>query len=638
MNVKDSAHRMTTRGSLVAAWMRRSGTLEGHPRHILTMGLIGILILLGYAALARAGAGTRYATGITAPGGSVWMGSHLWVADHAQGFARLDLSADGVTYTINPFTASPSVGGPGQPVFDPATGFIYVGDNSRQTQGVWRLTFDPASETVVDEVLLAPSAGLAGNRPVGLALGPDGNLYASFLKNGSIVRITNPAGQTQTVQSVGSSSDGRRVLALTFLGNDLYLAETAAITRIVNATSALCTGGCKAKLVRGTEAITAPGGIATDGTFLFIADTVNPYVYRFTISTGTLDFYSTTGMVNGVGVPYEFISSLGFDPAGNLYVGDDPTEGGFILQGRIFAVAPGPIEPPPPPPAALTTGNLFASGVTAPAGRAWMGSHLWVADHAQGFCRLDLSADGVTYAINPFTASLAAVSPGQPTFDTANNFVYVPDNSAQSQGVWRLTFDPASETIVDEVLLAPTAGLGGNRPIGSALGSDGNLYISFLKNGNIVRITNPAGASQTVQSVGGSTDGRRVLGLAFVGNDLYLAETGTVSKIANAISATCTGGCKAKAVNIPKVAAPAALAFDGTNLFIADIYVYRYNVSTGASVLYAAGGSTPTGASLAFQGTSGLGLDPSGNLYVGDDPTEGAMILQGHIWSVVAVP
>ncbi|SNQ61293.1 hypothetical protein MNV_30026 [Candidatus Methanoperedens nitroreducens] len=40
-------------------------------------------------------------------------------------------------------------------------------------------------------------------------------------------------------------------------------------------------------------------------------------------------------------------------------------------------------------------------------------------------------------------------------------FIYVPDNSAKSKGVWRLTFNSAAKTVGSPFLLAPTAGLGG---------------------------------------------------------------------------------------------------------------------------------------------------------------------------------
>ena len=65
--------------------------------------------------------------------------------------------------------------------------------------------------------------------PTSIALGPDGNLYVGFLKNGNVVRIVNPTAlkidPTQIVQSVGTAPNGRPIRSLAFVGPDLYLAS-----------------------------------------------------------------------------------------------------------------------------------------------------------------------------------------------------------------------------------------------------------------------------------------------------------------------------------------------------------------------------------------------------------------------------
>jgi len=174
--------------------------------------------------------------------------------------------------------------------------------------------------------------------------------------------------------------------------------------------------------------------------------------------------------------------------------------------------------------------------------------------------------------------------------------------------------------------------------VGTALAVDGKLYVSFLKNGSILRLTTPSGPTQNVEPVGSSWDGRRVQNLTFIGNDLYLAETAAISRILGATSNACTGGCKAASLGI-NVAVPAALTSDGADkLFLADsTSTYRYTLSTGFLEVYSTGG-TYNGSVLGFSNISGLGLDPAGNLYVGDDPTAGSQIGQGHVWQAPVVP
>jgi hypothetical protein len=624
--------------------------------HVNIILLVAILVVT--ATLASAAPSTIAASGITSPYGSVWLpgslGGHLWVADHALGFCRLDATAPGsaVPLAINSATCNVSAVSPGQPDFDAASNFVYVPDNSSKSQGVWRLMFDPATETVRTDIRIAPTAGLGSNRPSAVAFSHyDGKLYVSFLKNGNISRITTPNGVSQTVEPVGSSSDGARVSGLAFVDWDLYLVEKTAVTRISCATSLLCKGGCKASPIG--VSIASPVALTADDAnrVLYIADLSK--VYRFTLGTSILDTMSSAGTLNGTNLAYQNINGLGLDAGGNLFIGDDQSAGATAGQGHIWMLAAGSTPDvsggTPAPPAGLTVSAEYAPSVTAPYGPIFLADssgtpgsgHMWIADHTQGFCRLDVMMPGVQgslYGINAATCNRSAVSPGQPSFDVTTNSVYVPDNSSKSQGVWRLTFNPVTETLSKPTLLAAGKGLGGNRPVGTALGVDGKLYVSFLKNGSILRLTTPSGPAQNVESIGSSSDGRRVLNLAFVGNDLYLAETAAISRILGTTSNACTGGCKAASLGI-NVAVPAALTSDGVDtLFLADATsAYRYTLSTATLDVYSTGG-TYNGSILGFSNISGLGLDPAGNLYVGDDPSAGAQIGQGHVWQAPVVP
>jgi hypothetical protein len=112
---------------------------------------------------------------------------------------------------------------------------------------------------------------------------------------------------------------------------------------------------------------------------------------------------------------------------------------------------------------------LQAHGITAPKGGVVfipgaLGGHFWSSDHLQGFCRLDPVPGSTLLANNPAACDpgFTVGSPGQATYDPRVNAdgthnVYVPDNATRSPGVWRLTFDPASETVSNPVGMARTA-------------------------------------------------------------------------------------------------------------------------------------------------------------------------------------
>jgi sugar lactone lactonase YvrE len=322
------------------------------------------------------------------------------------------------------------------------------------------------------------------------------------------------------------------------------------------------------------------------------------------------------------------------------------------------------------------SGTLYGLNVTGPGGGALVDGHFWVSDHSGAFCRMDAGAPGSSLAPNgeavcyigatPSTTKDRPPQDGQPSWDTVANLVYVPDYKSNSRGVWRFTYSPLTQQIVDTgTIIAPSAGLGGLRPDATALGPDGNLYVGSLNTGDIKRVTNPGGdpTTQVVQTIGKSVRGKRVFGLAFVGNDLYVAETNGFTVIRNATSPGCTGGCQA--VNVPGagVGETDAVATDGVDtLYFAQAgTVYRYTISTGAVVAYGnAGTLTPDQAAAVAQNPgffawamnctgqtcpfdfppgepSGLTLDAQGNLYVGDDPgIASGLNVRGRIWEIPA--
>ena len=212
-------------------------------------------------------------------------------------------------------------------------------------------------------------------------------------------------------------------------------------------------------------------------------------------------------------------------------------------------------------PASAATGTLYASGLNIPIGILWMGSsdttkgvlhgHVWIAD-ATSFCRLDQNAAG-QFATSATCANLAGAIPsGQPDWDSANNFVFVPTD----QGILRYTFNPSLNNPALEAVTGVATNLGQPGVLAIAFGPDKKLYFGGLKDSLVHRLTTPEGRTQTIEDVGdtagthpGAVVGQSVFGMAFQGSDLYLNTKNFLQRIV-AASVFCNGGCFAEDLNI----------------------------------------------------------------------------------------
>ena len=276
---------------------------------------------------------TLYEAPATAPAGGLWLpdgtaaGGHLWVADHVTGLCRVDPTPanpdfPGVLGSLAAcynFGLGRAAGTAGQPAYDPDGGFVYLPDTSSKSRGVTRLSLNTLGARLVTPTVIAPTAGLGGNQPSAVALGPDGKLYVGFRKNGSIVRITNPGGAGQTVEQVGRSSDGQPVRSMAFADDDLYLGESRLLT-VVADPAGRSGPGC------------APRCVAADAGTATSLLRIDPAAVPRTAAVYAAGFSFASGVAV---LPPEL------DPSGlgGVFVGDDPTDGGLQpLQGRWWAV------------------------------------------------------------------------------------------------------------------------------------------------------------------------------------------------------------------------------------------------------------------------------------------------------------
>ncbi len=339
-----------------------------------------LAIWLGVAQ-AQVPATLRVATGLPvgqtpAPntqGGGVIVGNNVYTGDAANGFRHwkpLDpANPDPVNTGILVFdpNTSMSLGGTELCVFFCKVGQIAYDGNqtvyvtaydqakgqpgSVTFPGVWRLIVDPLTGNVRPDMQLVPKAGLAGNLPNSIALGPDGNLYVGFIKNGNVVRIVRPTlsntDPSQIVQSVGTAPNGRSIRSMAFVGGDLYLGTTDGLSVIRNAVGPGCLGGCNGVPVSDGFVGKAHLGVTSDGLNHLYTSIDGQGVWRFTISTGAMSLVSTGGSDpnTGAALTFAFVGGssnlLQLDRLGNLWIGDDTSDGKFNFSGRIWYISAG---------------------------------------------------------------------------------------------------------------------------------------------------------------------------------------------------------------------------------------------------------------------------------------------------------
>jgi hypothetical protein len=180
---------------------------------------------------------------------------------------------------------------------------------------------------------------------------------------------------------------------------------------------------------------------------------------------------------------------------------------------------------------------LLLSGVTHPRGLLWLQTNWWVSNEDHGFCRITQNPiTGAAAMTNCFQP--AGFIPGQPAADKPDALgrqnVYVPDSSGDSKGVVRLKFIPdgTGGTVSQTGLLNSGRGTASAVAIPNGPFNDGAVYIGYYNIGSINKIQQPATAPTATIPVGGLAKGVGILSLAFMGNDLYMAELGPPPNVA----------------------------------------------------------------------------------------------------------
>ncbi len=371
----------------------------------MVQGCFGLFLMLALASTAVFGQSftfihpptttTPYAVPVTAPTSGLILpgtninpatGQHvryLWYGDAGAvgGLCRVDPDVDSPgPHALNTATCISTVNGAGFSVgpaaYDPLNSNIYVTDQQRASQGVFRMHYDPAADGgngLVDPTAVelagivsgkVTNVGCAFNpafvTPNALALGPDGNLYMGFKRGagGGIFRIKHPnlpvdtSNCGDTVQMISNTIDHKVSNGLAFAGHDLYGSDSNGAFVIPNADT------CVAQ--------TCPAqNFGTVGLPIAIAsDQVYPALNGHNLYFASLTSVIWVGNVNGTGLmtlasPFggfgNTIAALAVDgsnPANEVvYFGDDPSTVGTVDAGRIFQISqvtPAPAAPGAP--------------------------------------------------------------------------------------------------------------------------------------------------------------------------------------------------------------------------------------------------------------------------------------------------
>jgi len=176
-------------------------------------------------------------SGVTHARGLLWLQTNWWVSDEDNGFCRIDQNPiTGATAMTHCFKPAGFV--PGQPAAAPPNNLglqnVYIPDSSgckilpcTTTGSIVRLVFTPdgTGGTVSQTGVLNSGRGVPS--AVAIPNGPfnDGAVYIGYYNIGSIFKIQQPATAPTAPIAVGGLGHGVGVLSLSFMGNDLYMAE-----------------------------------------------------------------------------------------------------------------------------------------------------------------------------------------------------------------------------------------------------------------------------------------------------------------------------------------------------------------------------------------------------------------------------
>ncbi len=450
---------------------------------------------------------------------------HMWYGDSSNGLCRVDPEVDDPTVSSTPGIGFHNniertcvgfiqAGGfvPSQLTFDASTNTLYAADQPRTANGVIRLHYIPSGDNgqgSLDPIHVEPLMGAQGTRngaggcppitdprngatPVqmfAIALGPDGNLYIGWARNGTIARIPHPTtfdpGNPNDCASIdvpifasdarlGAGGAAGHTFGLAWIGHTLFGADNISPWFKDNADQCLTPANgmnrCGPVAGAGTEILGAfaPGpqaGIVSDFTYNG-PNTTYQGNNLFASSLGSTVRVSNATDVNNLtvtpqfGGTFCFITGVTVDTSDlaneTIYVGSDCTQGSINGAGAIWQVKP---EPPAAGPPAVPV-NVSASATANAATVNWIPTPNGQA--ISSFVVRTLLANGTASTVPDFTVNPGptGVAPNTATINGLTNGVSVEFVVQACNASGCSPFSVATAVVTPQALTVPGAPTG----------------------------------------------------------------------------------------------------------------------------------------------------------------------------------
>ena len=212
------------------------------------------------------------------------------------------------------------------------------------------------------------------------------------IATGNVVTIAGTPGVADSIDGTGSSALFNSPSGITTDGTNLYVCDTLnhTIRRIVIATGQVTTiaglAGVSGSLngVAGAARFNSPTGITTDGINLYISDTLNNTIRGMALNTGgvtTLAGSGVVGFVDGNSTATQFSAPSGITTDGvNLFIAD---QGNNAIRKLVLATLQ-----------VSTIASSTNGGLNGPSGISTDGVNLYIADTNNQAIRTFIPASG----------------------------------------------------------------------------------------------------------------------------------------------------------------------------------------------------------------------------------------------------